>query len=185
MKKVFIVLGLLAGLAALPFIINIAYAMGLYFFSDLDQESKTWVDTTALEILASWDSNEILKNASSEWLESVSIEETKTFSDQISQTFGTLVKYGVSTGEASLNVHNFTTTITAEYTIDVEFTKGPARVFIRGIKNDGVWKIYSLHIDTNPHLRWFNGQLTDQQIPEEAGDSKTINGVHYKKLLGW
>lgn len=183
MKNILMVLGII-------FVVIIVIVGGFfayYFLSagPLDKESKTWVDTVMPKILETWDPNEIIKNASPEWLQTVPEEKTKEFTDAVRQEFGTLAKYASSTGEAGIRVNNFSTTITAEYIVEADFTKGHGRVFIKGIKENGQWKIFTLFVDRNPNLRWFDGQLTDQPELEHTGDSQVVNGVHYKKLLSW
>ncbi len=147
---------------------------------NLDSESKIWIDNVMPKILDSWDTNEIVLNSSPEFLGVSPTDETKRFSDWALENYGELKRYVSSSGEAGIHIINFSTTITAEYVVDAEFAKRQGRVFVQGIKRDGVWKIYSLHLDDNPDLRWFNGQLTDQPPLDEPG-VQFINGIFYFK----
>jgi hypothetical protein len=169
-----IILAVLAFYAA-----HTAYVMSTTDGPALDKESKEWVDTVAPQILESWDPDVMLKNASPEWLQFDSESGTKNETDALRNEYGTLTKYGTSTGEAGIHVTNFTTTITAEYVVEADFTKGHARVFIKGIKHGSDWQLFSLHVDSDPNLRWQNEQLTDQPPLQNPGDSQNVNGLLY------
>jgi hypothetical protein len=175
-----IILAVLAFYAA-----HSAYVMSTIDGPALDRESKEWVDSVAPLILQSWDPDMMLKNASPEWLQFVSEADTRNVADALRNEYGTLTKYGTSTGEAGIHVTNFTTTITAEYVVEADFTKGHARVFIKGIKHGNDWQLFSLHVDRDPNLRWQNGQLTDQPPLQNPGDSQNVDGLHYVKLWKW
>ncbi len=151
----------------------------------LDRESKAWVDEILPQILTTWDSQAITKHASSEWLASVPADENERYAVWARENIGTLTKYGTSTGESGIHINNFSSKITAEYVVEADFTKGHARVFIQGVMENDEWKIFMLHVDTNPNLRWWNGHLTEQAPLENVGESQTVDGVTYKKIWNW
>jgi hypothetical protein len=184
-KKTFLWLGgvILAVLAL--YAIHTAYVFSSINGPALDKESKDWVDTVAPQILQSWDPDVINKYASPEWLYAAPEDKTKDIADMLRSEYGTLIHYATSTGESGIHVNNFTATITAEYVVEADFTKGHARVFIKGIKHGDTWQLLSFYVSSDPNLRWQGGQMTNQPPLDNPGDSVNINGVHYVKPWKW
>lgn len=186
-KIVLAVFSVAVGVALLAFVAQGGLAFMQMDGKALDKESKEWVDEVVPNILSSWDADQVAKHASSEFLSAASEEDLDHFTSMLRDKYGPLVKYNGSSGESGkhLNVTNLVfvnTMISAEYVIEADFAKGSPRIFIQGVKRDGLWKIRVFHVTEDPALRWFGGQLTNQAPLEHAGDSAIINGTYYRKM---
>ena len=112
----------------------------------LDRESKAWVDKIVPEVVSSWDSQKLIDNGSSEFLQVSSTENIKAGFSQLVDQFGSMKTYVESKGEAGIHLNNFSQTITAEYTAEVQFEKGTAEIYIQGIKENNQWKVRNFQV---------------------------------------
>jgi hypothetical protein len=146
MKRTLIII---AGVFASLVVIGTMYF--LYFFTfvqpALNKESKAWVDETVPRIVTTWNVDETINNSSPELLQIMSREDIKVLFSTRSTKLGPFKKYNGSTGEAGIEInigHKFTT---AEYTARTNFINGAAEISIRGIKENGAWKILEFHVN--------------------------------------
>lgn len=180
-----IIVGGIIGVILLFFVAQVGY-YHTFLKEDgetLDRESKAWVDDIGPKILSSWDVDEIANFASTEYIQSIPRERHVEFSNVMLEQYGTLEKYNSAEGESGVHINNFKKTITAEYVIEADFTKGSTRIFIQGIKEEDGWKIFTIHVDPDPSLMWWNGQLT--RLEEGQDYPESVDGVKYRKLLDW
>jgi hypothetical protein len=70
----------------------------------------------------------------------------KTFGS-LATELGTFKKYDGSQGQAGIHIEGGQKTITAEYVAAAEFQNGVAQVAIRGIKENGGWKILNFNVN--------------------------------------
>ena len=112
----------------------------------LDHESKAWIDSVVPQIISPWDSEKLMGYGSSEFLKTVSKKDIDSTFTQLKKGLGPFVKYNGSIGEAGISINNFRQHITARYTVTANFQNGPVEVFVQGIKEDGQWKIYNIHV---------------------------------------
>lgn len=146
MRKILMVLG---GIFVAILIAVVIYFIYLFVFIGpvLDKESKAWVDEIMPKIITTWDVNELINDGSTEFLNTVPREEIENLFSTLSTALGIFEKYNGSIGEAGIEIHNGQKTIRAKYIVEADFTKQLAEIDIRGIKENGAWKIFGFHVN--------------------------------------
>jgi hypothetical protein len=151
MKKLLISLAALLGAILMGVFLIVSYGFligpGLDKESAaLDTEAKIWVDNVVPHIVSSWNTAELMKNGSSEFVDSISGDDAAKMMTHFSDDLGPLKHYNGSTGKVTVSVSNFKKTLTAVYQAKADFEKGSADILIDAIREDGQWKIYNFHV---------------------------------------
>lgn len=136
---------------AIILIVVILLVANAYFFKfiqpELDMESKMWVDGIVPTIVEDWNSQNLIDNSSSKLSEITSKEDIDGYILKAENTLGKFKSYKGSKGEGGIEINNFKKNVTCEYIADVIFENGEAHIYIKGIKENGVWKILSFDIE--------------------------------------
>ena len=115
--------------------------------SNLDKESKLYVDAALPAIIAEWDIREVQKRASPGLKDNVDYEDLR-HAFQMLRKLGKLEAYGGSSGNANIAVSLwYDYEITADYQASAEFEQGTADIEITLIKEEGSWRILNLYIN--------------------------------------
>jgi hypothetical protein len=145
MKRTLMIFGGIFAAIIIALVIYFAYFF-IFIGPVLDKESKAWVDEIVPKIVATWDVDKLVKNGSSEFLNTVSREEIEKLFFTLSTELGTLEKYNGSKGEAGIEIHNGQKTTRAKYLAEADFVKRSAEINVQGIKEKGVWKISGFYV---------------------------------------
>ncbi len=146
MKKFFVVLGaIFAGLIVLG---AIFIAIAAHSGSKLDAESKAYVDRIVPLVVTSWDSKELLNNASPEFLKVAPADKIESMFKMLSEKLGSYKEYKGSKGDSLVNFTPQGKIITAAYFTQVAFDKADATVKIRVIKHGENWQVLEFYVDS-------------------------------------
>lgn len=146
MKKFFVVLGVIFACLIVLGIIFISIAA--YTGSKLDAESKAYVDRMVPQIVASWDSKELLNNASPELLKVAPADKIESMFKMLSGKLGGYKEYKGSKGDSLVNITPQGKVITAAYITQVSFDKADATVRIRVIKHGENWQVLEFYVNS-------------------------------------
>jgi hypothetical protein len=115
----------------------------------LNKESKQYVDNVVPKILQNFDENVFFQYAAPELIKNVSKEKIeKVF--KVYKKLGKFEKYIGSKGKAKVSfaIMQWKKWTYAKYTCAAKFSNGDARIKITIVKEDGIWYIYHLKIDS-------------------------------------
>lgn len=146
MKKFFIVLGTI--FACLIVLGVVLFSIAVHTGSKLDVESKAYVDRIVPQIVTSWDSRELLNNASPELLKVAPADKIDSMFKMLSEKLGGYKEYKGSKGDSLVNITPQGKVITAAYFTQVSFDKADATVKIRVIKHGENWQVLEFHVDS-------------------------------------
>ena len=146
MKKLLVVLGSVFA------VLLIAAVIGFSFLavegSELDKESKSYVDDVIPKIAANLNKEFFFQFASDELKNSATDEEFHKVFKWFGK-LGSFVEYKGSKGEATISVHAQNgKQITAKYVSQTEFESGPATINIQIIKRDNKWEILGFKVNS-------------------------------------
>jgi hypothetical protein len=144
-KKVIMTLGYIF-LAIIVVVIAIVGSIAI-IGTQLDKESKAYVDVAIPAIVSTWDVGEIEKRASPEYNNEVDYDELEQDFESLQQ-LGELVEYKGSIGDANISFfHKFRYEITADYTASAEFEEGTTTIRMSLIKHGDRWQILEFTIN--------------------------------------
>ena len=146
MKKFFTVLGVIFVCLIVLGIILISIAA--HSGSKLAAESKAYVDRIVPQILTSWDSKELLNNASPEFLKVAPADKIESMFKMFAEKLGGYKKYRGSKGDSLVNYTPQGKIITAAYITQVAFDKADATVRIRVIKHSENWQVLEFYVNS-------------------------------------
>lgn len=149
MKKFLVISG--GVFIALIIVAVIGFAIIAKKGSELDKESKSYIDHTVPIILSDLTKETFYKYASQTVIESTSEEDLDKLISAYKK-LGDFKKYEESKGQAGMHYNAQGKTITAEYIAKVEFESGPAKISIALIKHNQEWKIQMFRIDSKVFL---------------------------------
>jgi len=141
----------------------------------LKKQAKAYIDTVLPQIITSWDSKELLRNAHPELAKKNSAEQL----DLLFFTYmnlGSLKNYDESQGKVSIArwTVNGQTNLLCDYVTRLDFEKGSARIWVEVVKDYGQWSILSFIVDSDllknvaqkPATR-DEAQASDEPLPKE------------------
>lgn len=137
------------GCVTLVAIITGAVGFGLlaYKGSELDAESRAFIDGAVPVIVAHWNRQELLDRATHELRANADPEQLRTMFDALSR-LGRLVEYGGATGQAiAAYIAGGESTVSGRYVARARFEGGSATFRIGLLKRDGHCLIHSFHVD--------------------------------------
>lgn len=140
MKKVLKLIGIFILIGIIGFLIL------NYYGNKFDKESKAYVDQTAPIIIVNWNSEELITYSHPELLKVASPQKLKNFFNIFSERLGNLKEYSGSKGEATIHIDQIGIAVTAEYVIEAEFEKAPAKIRIQLIKQNNKWQILGFQV---------------------------------------
>lgn len=146
MKKFFIALG--AIFACLIVLGVVLFSIAAHTGSKLDTESKAYVDRIVPQIVTSWDSKELLNNASPELLKVAPADKIDSMFKMLSEKLGGYKAYKGAEGDSLINITPQGKVITAAYYTQVAFDKADATVKIRVIKHGENWQVLEFYVDS-------------------------------------
>jgi hypothetical protein len=140
MKKVFIVLGIIALLLIIFAVASFDYES--FNGRHLDTTSKAYVDTNLPVIFSTWSRDELLKLASSELRQTINDDQANLLLSKM-EPLGKFQKYEGSKGESKIlfNYRNWKIVKTASYIGSASFQNGTAQIEVKLIWRDGKWQI--------------------------------------------
>ena len=125
--------------------------------SQLDTESKAFVDEALPSIAAHWEESQLLDRATPELRASLKPGQLQGLFASLAK-FGPLVVYEGSKGTSTMSYFAGSgTTITASYVAKAQFQNGAAAFKIILLKRDGRWRIHNFHVDRIPGNRSAQG----------------------------
>lgn len=146
MKKFFAVLG---GVFACLIVLGIIFiSVAAHTGSKLDTESKAYVDSIVPLIVRSWDSKELLNNASPELLKVAPADKIDPMFKIFAEKLGGYKEYKGSKGGAHVNITPQEKIITAAYMAQVTLDKADATVKIRVIKHGEEWQVLEFYVES-------------------------------------
>ena len=146
MKKFFVVLGVIFACLIVLGIILIPIAA--HMRSKLDAESKVYVDRIVPLIVTSWDSKELLNNASPEFLKVAPADEIESMFKMFAEKLGGYKEFKDSKGGSFVNFTPQGKIITAAYITHVAFDRADATVRIRAIKHGENWQVLEFFVNS-------------------------------------
>jgi len=148
MKKFFAVLGGI--FAVLIVFAAVGFFVLNHFGNQLDQESKSYVDSNLPKIITNWNVEELLKRASPELMKVAPRDKVEKLFKMFAEKLGPLEYYEGSTGQSNMLV---TTqdgyVVTGVYVAEARFVKAPATIKFRIIKHDDNWQILEFHVNSD------------------------------------
>lgn len=123
-----------------------------YFGLKLDASSKAYVDATLPTILAAWDVDKAVAQASPEMLASAPRERIEFLFGACARKLGPLREYKASQGDSKVSVYNGKKTTTAGYHVHAEFEHGPATIDVRLVQQGEQWRLLSLNVNSDTLL---------------------------------
>lgn len=117
--------------------------------SRLDEESKLYVDEAIPAVVGMWDSQELLDRASPEFLGATAQKDVEHLFEIFAKRLGPLKEYRGPQGESNMFVDAAKgKIITAAYSAEAEFEKGPATIQMRIILRNDEWKILNFRVNS-------------------------------------
>jgi len=152
MKKAFTILGYVAAVIAVVLAIVAAIFIPRAF--RLQKEGLSYVKANLRPIVENWDENALRVRATPALLENAKSPEELSRLFRFFKNLGALkalkepvpgnVKSGTNMKDGSYTV--------ADYTIDGEFEKGPARISLQLLKSKDTWKINGFRVNSDSFL---------------------------------
>jgi hypothetical protein len=150
MKKSLVTLGLVfLGLLAVAVI---GIAIMAWKGTELDKESKAYVDTAVPAIVTSWDQQQLMDRACTQLTQATTPNDLDRLFAWF-RTLGRLKSYQGCQGQAKIAVTSGTgKTISAHYTAKASFENGYAAIEVNLVKAGDLWKIAGFRVNS-PQLR--------------------------------
>lgn len=146
MKKFFVVLGVI--FAALIMLGTVFISIAHHAGQKLDTESKAYVDRIVPLIVTSWNSRELLNNASPEFLKVAPADKIDSMFKMFAEKLGRYKEYKGSQGDSLQDITPQGKVITAAYITQVDFEKADAAVKIRVIKHGENWQVLEFYVSS-------------------------------------
>ena len=152
MKKFFLVFGIVS--ACLIVIAGVIIFVVLRSGLKLDSESKAYVDRVVPLIITSWNSKDLLDNASPEFLKTVTSAEIDSMFKMLSEKLGKCKEYKGSKGDSNQSITSKEgMKTTAFYTANVVLEKADAVVSMRLVRHDGKWQVFQFSVNSKALLQ--------------------------------
>jgi len=140
MKKVLMVLGVI--FICLVLIGAVVFSGFYYFARGLDKDAKMYIDGVVPIIITSWNSEELINRASSEFLQDIPADKVESLFDTLSKQIGQLKEYKGATGKVKVKISpRGKPIILADYLAEAVFEKAPAKIKIQVIRRNDKWRI--------------------------------------------
>jgi len=152
MKKALIVLG---GVFLSLIVLAIGVMAASYWImTAAERDGKAYVDRVTPMIVAAWDPNALVGQASQQFLSATPRVQIDTAFNAFSNRLGTLQRYGGGTrGDFFVNFTLRGPVVTLTYTADATFENGPATLRIRTVRQGAEWKVRELFVHSDALLR--------------------------------
>ena len=151
MKKILFITGLISTCIIVVAIIFVLVAIRAG--SNLDYESKAYVDKIVPVIVTSWDSKDLLLNASPELIKIIKPNDLNSIFKVCENKLGKFKEYKGSKGQSDQSIALKGRTITASYVSDVIFEKDKATVKTSLIKYNDKWQIMEFRVFSKAILK--------------------------------
>jgi hypothetical protein len=117
-----------------------------YRGSALDKEGNAYVDQAVVDVSKNWDSRELLRRASPEYLSRTSPEQLAALFQNF-EKLGHLVHYDGALGQTTMSFFSRDSGLRAHYEANATFENGRARFRIDLSKHDERWMIDGFFVD--------------------------------------
>lgn len=125
-----------------------------YFTKGLDKEAKAYVDHVILRIAASWDTQELIRHVSPEFLQNMPPQKIDSLFDTLSKLIGQLEEYKGAKGNINISISSEGKPIViGGYIAEAVFENGPAKIQLQMIRQNNTWQIESFLIIVRVNLR--------------------------------
>lgn len=140
MKKALFVLTIIA-------LLGVAGSLLLnYLNTDINRESKNFIDKTIPTIISRWDADKLIEHASPELLKNAPPNKIRASFDSFREKYGSLETYLGSKGEVGIYLERDIRIITATYAIDARFQKSTITLHVQLIRKENQWQISAFHV---------------------------------------
>jgi hypothetical protein len=127
---------------------GVAFGYVAYLGSQLDRESKAYVDEAVVDIVQHWDKDAFVRRASPQLLQAIKPEELDSFF-QFYSSLGTLVDYQGSNGSSTIAaLVRGRGTVAVRYVARAKFQEGDADIQVTAVKVGGDWKLQGFRVDS-------------------------------------
>jgi len=114
-----------------------------------EKKAKTYIDKVVPEIIENWDMDKLKQNAHANFFSATSNENTRQYFFLFKE-LGPLKEYKGSLGEVVVSKSSAgVRTVTGNYTIEADFEKGSAKVFVGIIKGKNGWGIIGFRAESD------------------------------------
>ncbi len=119
----------------------------------VQEDAQAWVDTNVPEIVKTWNSEELIKRASTGLLKAAPPEQFSALFKTMAEKLGPMKEYKGSRGETTLTTSLTGIKRTGRFEPEAVFAKAPAVMLCRIVWQDGTWKIDEFRVksDVLPH----------------------------------
>lgn len=115
-----------------------------------DPDSESYVNWVSSNILASWDYGFYRDQATPDLLKQADTKKFAQLHDFVRRAFGDMTKYTEMHGVTRfLSSPRDGVSEIADYSSDVEFTRGPETVYVEAVMLNGHWRLSSFHIHSD------------------------------------
>ncbi|MBF0569323.1 MAG: hypothetical protein HQL18_00905 [Candidatus Omnitrophica bacterium] len=146
MKRFFYVMGVLS---TILIVIGVIGFLALKISgSQLDAQSKAYVDRIVPQIMAKWDTKAFLAQCAPELQQISPKEQVDGMFKTLPEKLGAWKRYVGSKGEASINLTPQGKFVTAEYVAEADFEKANALFLLRLTLTGNQWKLTDFRVDS-------------------------------------
>jgi len=147
MKKFFTVFGMLC--AVLIGIGVIGFFILNHFGSQLDTQSRAYVDEIVPKIVSNWNVRALVSEASPELLQVAPKEKLELMFKTLAEKLGSLKEYKGSKGQAGIHVTPQGKFTTGDYIVEASFEKADATILVRTLLKDDAWKVVEFRVHSD------------------------------------
>ena len=140
-----------AGIVAV-FVVGVAVAFIVLSRSgtEIEKDAQAYIDANIPQIVTNWDAQELINRASPALLEVASKEQFTALFTTLSDKLGSLIEYKGSRGQTNMTLTiNDGRVVTGTYEADAVFTKAPAVILCRIVRQGAAWTIEEFRVNSD------------------------------------